>query len=181
MIGPLDVLKEVIAHLQETKIDYFLVGSLASMYYGKPRFTNDIDLVVEIKSNQIRSFSEAFDSNEYYVPPLEILQDEVIRGGSFNLIHQQSGIKIDIVLRKKTPFSESEFQRKKEIEIIPNFKVFIATAEDVIIKKLDYYREGGSEKHLNDIREIISATTIDTSYLHIWIDQLGLKLYWEKI
>ncbi len=181
MIGPLDVLKDVIGHLQKTNIDYFLVGSLASMYYGKPRFTNDIDLVVEIKSHQIQTFAKVFDPNEYYIPPIEILQDEVVRGGSFNLIHQQSGIKIDIVLRKMTPFSQSEFSRKKKIEIIPQLHVFIATAEDVIIKKLDYYREGGSEKHLNDIREILAATTVDTGYLKNWVEQLGLQAYWEKV
>lgn len=181
MTGPLDVLKEVVGILQKTNIDYFLVGSLAAMYYGKPRFTNDIDLVVEIKSNQVQNFEKAFSPIEYYIPPIEILQDEIVRSGSFNLIHQQSGIKIDIVLRKKTPFSESEFRRKKEIEIIPELKVFVATAEDVIIKKLDYYREGGSEKHLNDIREMMASTSVDMSYLTTWIDQLGLKNDWEKI
>lgn len=181
MIGPLDVLQDVISHLKKTDTEYFLVGSLASMYYGKPRFTNDIDLVVEIKSHQILNFSKVFDSNEYYVPPLEILQDEVVRGGSFNLIHHKSGIKIDIVLRKNTSFSRSEFSRKKEIQITPHLKAFIATAEDVIIKKLDYYREGGSEKHINDIREILAETKVDQNYIAHWIEQLGLKSYWEKL
>ncbi|MBY0386204.1 hypothetical protein K2X05_13685 [bacterium] len=181
MIGPLDVLQDVISHLEKTNIEYFLVGSLASMYYGKPRFTNDIDLVVEIKSNQILNFAKVFDSNEYYVPPLEILQDEVVRGGSFNLIHHKSGIKIDIVLRKNTAFSQSEFSRKKEIQITPRLKVFIATAEDVIIKKLDYYREGGSEKHINDIREILAETKVDQNYIDYWVDQLGLARYWTLI
>lgn len=101
--------------------------------------------------------------------------------GSFNLIHHKSGIKIDIVLRKNTSFSQSEFSRKKEIQITPRLKVFIATAEDVIIKKLDYYREGGSEKHLTDIREITASTQLDINYLQHWIDQLGLKSYWEKV
>jgi hypothetical protein len=181
MNGPLDVLKELIGLFEKKNIEYFLVGSLASMYYGRPRFTNDIDLVVEIKSDQIQDFFLLFQQESYYCPPIEILHDEVIRRGSFNLIHHSSGIKIDIVLRKNTEFSASEFKRKKQIEIIPHFKVHIATPEDVIIKKLDYYREGGSEKHLTDVREILAGTQVDKTYIEFWVQKLGLQTQWSQI
>jgi len=94
VIGPLEVLKDVVFRFEKLNIDYYLVGSLASMYYGKPRFTNDVDLVVNIRSSQIKEFEKSFPIDEYYCPPIEVLSGEVTRRGSFNLIHQLSGIKV---------------------------------------------------------------------------------------
>ena len=96
MQGPIEVLKDVTIKLEKLNLNYFLVGSLASMYYSRPRFTNDIDLVVQISPIQINDFCEAFTNQYFYCPPLEVVKDEVMRHGSFNLIHQDSGIKIDI-------------------------------------------------------------------------------------
>ncbi len=181
MIGPFDVLKDVVLRLEKEKIDYFLVGSLASMYYGKPRYTNDIDLVLELNPYQVDKFAKLFPIEEYYCPPLEILSDEVVHRGQFNLIHQKSQIKIDIVITKKSEFSQSEFLRRKEVEVAEGLSIFIASPEDVIIKKLDFYREGGSEKHLTDIRGILAETSVDQSYLNSWIERFGLQNEWKKI
>jgi hypothetical protein len=180
MTGPIEVLREVTKELNQLKIGYFLVGSLASMYYARPRFTNDIDLVVQINPAQVKDFVEAFNNEAYYCPPFEVVQDEVMRRGSFNLIHQASGIKIDIVLSKPTEISKMEASRKQEVELIPGLNIFIATPEDVILKKLDFYREGGSDKHLQDIREILSFTKTDTEYLENWSKKLGLFEYLKK-
>jgi len=180
MLGPLDVFKDVVARLEKSGIDYYLVGSLAAMYYGRPRFTNDVDLVVHMKASQVSTFEKLFDLQDYYCPPREVIADEVIRRGSFNLIHQASGVKVDVVILKSTPFSESEFSRRHKIELIPGFEAYVASPEDVILKKLDYYREGGSEKHLTDIRGILAETTIDETYLSEWVAKLGLASEWEK-
>jgi hypothetical protein len=181
MIGPLDVLQDVIRRLEKIGVDYFLVGSLASMYYGRPRFTNDIDLVVEIKASQVMQFENQFHIDEYYCPPPEILKDEILRRGSFNLIHQHSGIKIDVVLRKESDFSRTEFSRRYKVQLLPQLEAYIATAEDIIIKKLDFYREGQSEKHLSDIREILAGKEVDETYLQNWIKKLGLSEEWAKV
>lgn len=180
MIGLLDVLKDVVDRFNREGIEYFLVGSLAAMYYGRPRFTQDVDLVVRLKAKQVVKFEHLFSIEEYYCPPGEVLRDEVIRKGSFNLIHQDSGIKVDIVLDKETPFYISEFSRRVELEIAPNIKVYIASPEDLILKKLDFYREGQSEKHLTDIREIMMGSKVDEVYIEKWVERLGLKKEWEK-
>ncbi len=177
----LDVLKDVTDRFGSKGIEYFLVGSMAAMYYGRPRFTQDIDLVVRIKAKQVVLFEKLFPLDQYYCPPDEVLKDEVSRKGSFNLIHQESGIKVDIVLDKETSFYASEFQRKKKVEVAPGIEIFIASPEDIILKKLDYYREGQSEKHLTDIREIIMGTQVDETYLREWASKLGLLKEWEKI
>lgn len=177
----LDVLKDVVARLDRINIDYFLVGSLATMYYGRPRFTQDVDLVIRLKARQLSQFMLLFPLNEYYCPPQEVLHDEIIRRGSFNLINQSSGIKIDIVIDKETDFYNSEFSRCKKIEIAPGIEIFIASPEDLILKKLDFYREGQSEKHLNDIRDILMNVSVDETYIETWVTRLGLQNQWEKI
>ncbi|HWU43541.1 MAG TPA: hypothetical protein VN132_08890 [Bdellovibrio sp.] len=178
MLGPIEVLKEVTQKLESLQINHFLVGSLASMYYSRPRFTNDIDLVVQIGAAQIKSFTQSFDWPDYYCPPFEVIQDEVMRRGSFNLIHQDSGIKVDIVLNKNTEISKSELSRRKKVLIVPGLETYIASAEDVILKKLEFYREGQSEKHLLDVREILSFTDVDKEYLNLWTEKLSLKNEW---
>lgn len=179
--GPLDVLKDVLDRFDKIGItDYFLVGSLASMVYGKPRFTNDIDLVVQLPSQRVRSFEAAFPLADYYCPPREVLEAEVVQRGSFNLIHQGSGIKVDIVLVKPTEFYDSELRRRRKLKLSAGFEAFVASPEDVILKKLDYYREGGSEKHLVDIAGVLAATPIDQAYLETWVSKLGLQDQWDR-
>ena len=180
MVGMLDVLKDVVNRFNTANIEYFLVGSMATMYYGRPRFTQDLDLVVRIKISQVSSFEKLFPLDEYYCPPREILHDEVIRKGSFNLIHQNSGIKVDIVLDKETDFYNSEFSRRKKVEMTPGFNAFIASPEDLILKKLDFYREGASEKHMTDIREVIIGVELDYEYIEKWVLRLGLDKEWKK-
>jgi hypothetical protein len=180
MTTVLEVLKDISSRLEGAKLSYFLVGSLAAMYYSRPRMTNDIDLVVEVKASDLKKFKELFKIEDYYCPPEEILRDEVLRQGSFNLIHQKSGLKVDIVLLKNTEFYQSEFVRRKKLLLAPELEVYIATPEDIIIKKLDYYREGGSEKHLSDIREIVAATALDQAYLQKWLAHFGLNQFWDK-
>jgi hypothetical protein len=177
----LDVLKEVTDALSELKIDYMVVGSVGSMVYGRARSTLDIGLVVQIKAFSIQGFSERFKAPDYYCPPTEVLLDEISRQGLFNLVHIDSGIKIDVILVKNTDFYQSDFSRRREIEFLPGFVFYVASPEDIIIKKLDYYREGGSEKHLEDIRAMLAVTPTDQNYLQNWICQLSLESAWAKI
>lgn len=181
MTGLLAVLQDVVRRFDKEGIEYFLVGSLATMYYGRPRFTQDVDLVVRIKAKQAGRFEELFPADEYYCPPHEVLRDEFSRKGSFNLIHQHSGIKVDIVLDKETDFYISEFLRRTKVEIAPGIEVYIATPEDLIIKKLDFFREGQSEKHLLDIRDVLMAVKVDDSYIEEWVQRLSLEKAWEKV
>lgn len=180
MIGPIEVLRDVSEKLEKLKLNYFLVGSLASMYYSRPRFTNDIDLVIQVGADRIKDFAELFETREYYCSPIEVIRDEVIRRGAFNLIHQESGVIIDVILNKNSEISKSELSRRQKIEIVPGFEIFIATAEDVILKKLEFYREGNSEKHLSDVREIISSSNLDLKYIQDWVIKLGLQEIWDK-
>jgi len=172
---------EVIAILDNEKIPYMVVGSFASMIYGEPRLTHDMDLVVDVLPSDAIRIEKIFRPEEFYCPPLEVLKPEIIHRGQFNLIHSKSGLKVDIIVRKLSPHAEVEFGRRKLLPFWEAREVFVASAEDVIIKKLDYFREGGSEKHLKDIRGILCDTVLDMSYLLHWIKELSLEKYWLQV
>jgi hypothetical protein len=175
------VFQDVLARLEEAKIPYMVVGSLSSIVYGEPRMTKDMDIVVDVPAQDASKFEFYFPFSGFYCPPGDILKDEIVNRGQFNLIHHESGLKIDVIVRKQSPHSIEEFKRRKKISFWKGFEAFIASPEDVIIKKLDFFREGGSEKHITDIRGILASTELDRAYLEKWIQSLGLETVWQKV
>lgn len=175
------LIKLVIDKLDSAKIPYMLVGSVASSFYGDPRLTRDIDMVLELLPSHIRSFHQLFDSKDFYVPPDEIIRDEVLNKRSFNLIHHETGLKIDIMVKKPTPHGEEEFQRRQKLEILPGFEGYIASPEDVILKKLQFYQEGRSPKHIADCKAILSQVSVDESYIVKWVTVLNLQKEWSLL
>ena len=172
---------EVTQKLEAAEIPYMIVGSVASMTYGEPRMTHDLDLVVQVLPKDAAKFEQIFSSEEYYCPPEEIVKPEILRQGQFNLIHHDTGLKIDIVIRKGSEHAKTEFARRLRIPFWQNSEVFMASPEDVILKKLEYFREGASQKHLRDIQGILAQTQIDEAYLQGWISKLGLQLQWAEL
>lgn len=178
--GLIDIFFGIIQKIENLNIDYMVVGSVASMTYGFPRMTHDLDMVVDLKLKDIQKFEKAFGQNTFYCPPIEVIQAEVTHRGQFNVLHQPSGYKVDIMILKHTPHSVEEFKKKVRIPFWQGSHVFMARPEDIIIKKLEYYRQGQSEKHLTDIRAIQSQTRLDQAYLMLWIETLGLTDQWNK-
>src|SRR4030067_2113100 len=168
--------------LESLNISYMITGSQASAYYGEPRFTRDIDIVAEINPGQVEGFITYFPPDEFYCDK-EMIEAEIKKRGQFNIIHAASGLKIDIILTKTTPFSQTEFARRNRSAVFPDQDAYFASAEDVIIKKMEYYREGGSEKHLRDITGIlkISGEEVDRNYISEWSQRLGLTEIWEAV
>jgi hypothetical protein len=159
-----------------------ITGSQASAYYGEPRFTRDIDIVADINLGQVEDFITYFPSNEFYCDK-EMIKVEIKRRGQFNIIHSASGLKVDIILTKTTTFSQTEFARRNRSAIFPDQDTYFASAEDVIIKKMEYYREGGSEKHLRDITGIlkISGEKVDRGYITEWAKRMDLTKIWDAV
>lgn len=173
-----DVFAALIQRLEGAQIPYMIVGSIASIIYGEPRLTKDMDLVVDIAPTDARRFGRLFPLEEYYAPPPEVLDDEIVRRGQFNVLHHASGLKIDFVVRKNTAYARTEFSRRRKLTFWDSVEAFVAAPEDVIIQKLAYFREGGSEKHLLDIRGILSQTAVEHSYMQEWIVRLKLEDEW---
>jgi hypothetical protein len=177
----IETFQNALKRIESVNIEYMVVGSIASMVYGEPRLTRDMDIVIDVGAEDAQKFEQLFKQPEYYCPPIEIISDEIQNRGQFNLLHISSGLKIDVIIKKVTAFDNSRFSRVMRTELWEGFSANLASPEDIIIKKLEYYREGGSEKHIRDIRGIISNTEIDKSYLEEWIAKLHLQNEWSKI
>ena len=177
-----ELLSHVVHLLEEQEITYMLVGSLASGVYGEPRLTHDIDVVLELRPNQVAQLCAAFPPSDYDVS--EQAAHEAIAGGSqFNVIHPASGNKIDFMIARQDAWGRSQIRRRRLEQILPGQPGYMAAPEDVIIGKLWYFREGGSEKHLRDVAAMlqVSGDEIDKDDISHWAQQLDLTEEWQAV
>ncbi len=179
MQGIIQTFFGIIQKLEENDVQYMVVGSMASMTYGEPRMTHDLDVVINLIPQDAQRLESLFPHDQFYCPPLEVMRSEIIHRGQFKLIDHESGLKIDLVVRKNTEHALCEFARRRKVPFWQGTEVYLASPEDVIIKKLEYYREGGSQKHLKDIRGILAETEIDEAYLAQWVSKLGIEQEWK--
>lgn len=176
----MDVFREILEKFENENIPYMVVGSLSSIVYGEPRMTKDLDIVIDIQAQDANKIEQLFPIEGFYCPPPEVLKSEIVSRGQFNLIHHESGLKVDVMIRKRSPHAILEFKRRQKISFWKSFEAWLATPEDIIIKKMEFYREGGSEKHLSDIRGILANSEVDAEYIKSWVLQLGLLGEWQK-
>jgi len=177
-----ELLRRTVETLERLNLTYLVTGSMASILYGEPRFTNDIDIVVQLSPNRVGDFARAFPKDEFYLDDEQILQAVESRG-QFNVIHPASGLKIDVIIPKMDEFDRSRFARARRVRPANDYEATFASAEDVIVKKLQFYAEGGSDKHLRDIASVlrISGSEIDRDYVAEWANRLGLREIWDLI
>ncbi len=181
-MGLFELLQKVVGVLERLEIPYLITGSVAAMAFGEPRLTNDIDIVAAIDEKHVRDFLINFPPDEFYVSE-EAVRQAILRQEQFNIIHPGSGIKIDMIIKQNTPFDESRFKRLQRIFPAESYQANFAAPEDVIIKKMEYYKAGGSEKHLRDITGIlkISGEIVDWDYITKWAKDLDLTEVWNVI
>jgi hypothetical protein len=181
-MDPYELLEKITGILENLRIPYLVTGSVAAMAFGEPRLTNDIDVVAAVGHEHIKDLMTAFPEEEFYISE-DAVRDAVRRQTQFNIIHPASGMKIDIIIRKRTPFNDSRFSRIRRIKAGENFETNFAAPEDIILMKMQYYRDGGSEKHLRDISGIlkISESEIDKNYIALWARRLNLMDVWNLI
>lgn len=163
-------------------IRYFVGGAVASAYYGEPRHTRDIDVIVELSLPDARRICRVLSPREFYVSEAAATE-AVASGGQFNIIHPSSGFKIDLMMLGQTPYDDLRVARRVRREVFPGLEAWVAAPEDVILKKLLYYHEGQSDKHLRDIASMfkVSGDQIDREYLHHWAMRLGVIELYEYV
>jgi hypothetical protein len=178
----LDLLRYVAAVTEDMGLRYFVTGSTATIFYGEPRFTNDIDVVIELSEQRIVDFCRRFPQDAFYISEAAA-HEAVLNKSQFNIIHPASGLKVDVIVPKPSPFNESRFARVRRLHAADDFDACFASPEDAIIKKMEYYRQGGSEKHIRDITGVlkISQGQIDMAYVTQWAQQMGLGDLWSAI
>ena len=170
--------------LNRLGVRYIISGSIAAILYGEPRLTHDVGFVVFLRSEDIRCLREAFSSPAFYVPPADVIASEVARElrGHFNLIHSDTGFNADFYTSGRDELHAWAFRNARIMEY-QGEPIVVAPPEYVIIRKLEYYREGSSEKHLRDIRSMLAVSDeqLDRPELYEWIKQRGLAAEWQKV
>ena len=179
---PSELMRHVAAVCERVGIPYRVVGSMASSLYGEPRSTNDIDLLLQLDASRVEAFCAAFPPPDFYCS-LDAAREAVRTRFQFNILHPPSGLKVDIMIASDSEFDRAQFVRGGPLRVDDAHQVSVASPEDVIIKKLEYFKLGGSEKHLRDIVGIlkVQAEAIDRAYLLDWIARLGLHAEWALI
>jgi hypothetical protein len=184
MESPFKVLCLVANLLEHQQITYVLVGSFASSVHGMYRSTADIDIVADIKPEQVVPLLNALQGS-FYVDE-HAVREAIDRRQSFNAIHFDSVFKIDIFIPKSDEFSRKQIERRELRKLAPDLEqmIYVATAEDTILAKLRWYDSGGpvSSNQWTDVVGIIgaSATNLELDYLNEWADKLGLSQLLDK-
>jgi hypothetical protein len=174
-----DFLRIVRATLDSAGVPYMLTGSLASSLHGEPRTTHDVDLVVVITREQLRLIVERFKRMGLYVSE-EAAVEALEKKTDFNVIDFSGGWKVDFVIRKGRPFSRTEFDRRREVEFA-GLQMPIASAEDVVIAKLEWAKIGGSDRQIEDVVGILRVQKgrLDFAYIEEWVRSLELAEQWQ--
>jgi hypothetical protein len=172
----LDIVRDVSRRLEQGGLAYMLTGSMAMNYYAQPRMTRDIDIVVALTPQDAETVVRLF-TPEYYVSR-DAVSSSIAHESLFNLIHQESVIKVDCIVRKNTPYRRAEFERRQRITI-EDFSTWIASKEDLIISKLWWARDSHSELQLRDVKNL-AGTGCDAGYIERWTQELGLHSLWEQ-
>ena len=178
MSDEIEVLRIVTQRLDAEGIPYMVTGSMAVNYYGVPRMTRDIDVVVELSVADLDRVCALFQ-DDFYLERVAV-REAIERRTTFNVIHTSRVVKVDFVVRKDTEYRRTEFARKRRVSL-EGHPFLIVAPEDLIISKLEWARDTRSEVQLADVRNLLrSVPELDTRYIEQWTTRLGLgPLYGE--
>jgi hypothetical protein len=175
---------QVTSVLENLGIPYLIVGSLASTIHGLVRTTQDSDLIAELRLEHIEPFVRALES-EFYIDD-EMIAGAIAHRSSFNIIHRQSMFKVDVFVPRMRPFVKEQLARARRLafSVEPRVEALVATAEDTLLAKLEWYRLGGeiSERQWRDVLGIIQvqAGSLDLVYLRQWAVELRVADLLER-
>ena len=174
------VFHETVAALEQANIPYMLTGSFASNLYGTGRATQDIDLVIAASPDQMRVLQSFFPDSDYYFDLPQAIEAARQRS-MFNVLDMVHGWKVDLIFLKPGVYHQEAFSRRipAEIESVP---LIAATAEDLIIAKLDWARMGESTRQIRDVAGILKVrqNLLDFAYIEKWVQELGLHSEWSN-
>lgn len=177
-----ELLTRVVEGLRGLGIEFMLTGSHASSLQGEARTTHDIDLVVDLKSKDVRALLEVFRDDQFYLSETAV-SDAVAAKGMFNLLETVTGEKVDFWVLTDSAFDQSRFSRRQEVDI-GDLLVDVSAPEDTILMKLLWCKQsGGSEKQFNDVLHVyeLQAELLDEAYIRKWARDLGVDDLWQRV
>ncbi len=175
------LLARCVAAFEKLGVPYMLVGSFASSHHGAPRTTQDIDVVADPSLAMLDGFVAELAGPDLYLDA-EVARDELLRRGQFNVIDAESGWKVDVIIAKRRPFSRAELQRRIRTAML-GVELYVASAEDTLLAKLEWAKLGESERQLRDVAGIVQlqGASLDHDYIESWLDDLGVRDLWRKV
>ncbi len=178
-----DLIARFVRPLAQLDVPYMVIGGVAGIIYSEPRYTQDLDLLARLTPDQAGALAAAFPAAEFYVPPIEVIEEEAGRPshGHFNLSHLESGLRADVYLAGLDPVHAWGLSRRRSV-MVRGDPLWLAPIEYVILGKLKFFQEGGSVRHLEDIARmlLISADQIDYLELHAKVAEQRLGPEWEQ-
>lgn len=179
-MSPEEVLKEVIGKLEKHKIDYMVTGSFASNLHGVPRTTLDADIVISASFEKIESFMKEIEKDFY--TDLNIVKEAVEQRKMFNVVHYETGFKVDFIMKKAGSYYEKEFERRRIYQLAGK-PCFFTSPEDTILSKLVWAKKTESERQFQDALGVakIQWDNLDYEYLKKWSDVLNVSDLLKKI
>lgn len=178
-----EALAALVRRLEELAIPYMVTGSVASSHHGRPRTTHDIDIVIDPTPSTLVPLVEGLASAGFYVDA-DRARDALRRRRLFNVIHDRTAVKIDLIIRKDRPFSAEELRRRRTAELGTDLRCALASPEDTVLSKLEWARKGGgSQKQLADVAGVleIQGERLDVAYVERWARELGLLELWRRV
>ncbi|MBW2222340.1 MAG: hypothetical protein JRC57_04350 [Deltaproteobacteria bacterium] len=176
----LAALDPVVKVFEKIGISYYLGGSVASSAYGIARATLDVDLVADLSAQHVNPLTEMLKA-DYYIDK-EMILDAIKRRSSFNIIHLETMLKVDIFIIKDRPYDGVAFQRKRKDTLDEEqgaAEFYFASPEDIILNKLEWFQMGGkvSERQWHDVLGImkVQSELMDKEYLRHWAKKLGIS------
>jgi hypothetical protein len=162
--------------LESASIPYMVVGSIASSIHGEPRTTFDLDIVIDPTGSSLKRFLDVLPER-FYVDA-DTARDALRRRSMFNLIDQDSGWKIDLIVRKDRPYSVEELARRQQ-KLIDSGQIYVASPEDTVVSKLEWAKLGESARQIDDVRKILALQSdLDREYIERWVAELDLAAQW---
>ena len=168
MTKELDVLRLVTSRLEAAQVPYMLTGSLAMAFFTKPRMTRNVDVVVALTAKEVAALAAGF-SKDFQID-IDVVRAAAKAEGFFNAVHLATGTKVNFIVRKSSEYRLAEFERRRRVSFA-GVDCWIVSREDLILSKLVWARETGSELQNADIRALTDKT-VDWKYLRRWAVEL---------
>lgn len=177
-------LAPVVAVLESLGVLYYVGGSVASMTHGEYRQTADVDIVADLQRHQVAAFCTSL-ADDFYVDQ-DMIEDALAHGSSFNLMHLATMFKVDVFPLKNRPYDQMAATRRElqVVETQPAVEAFVASAEDILLAKLEWFRMGGevSDRQWRDVLGLLKTqqSDLDLAYLHLWAREIGVADLLER-
>src|SRR5258707_12126508 len=172
-----DVLRIINGRVRASCVPFMFACSFALGYYGKPRMTRDLDFVVALMERHVDTLVSAF-STDFYIDE-DAASSAIKSQRMFNLMHLDSAIKVDLIVRKNSEYRHAEFERRKSVEFA-GISTWITSREDLILSKLVWARDTDSEMQLRDVCTLIDES-VDWPYLKDWAAKLGIAAKLDEL